>query len=86
MNAFDQQQFGFSPKLKAYCRGGGKSFDDQRIRTIIVYLPCSDKRLVFGSTGAFFHLQILHETEQPFIDQEVELLLKKQQALLFDLE
>lgn len=54
---------------------------------IIVYLPCSDKRLVFGSTGAFsFHLQVLHETEQPFIDQEVELLLKKQQALLFDLD
>jgi hypothetical protein len=30
--------------------------------------------------------QVLHETEQPFIDQEVELLLKKQQALLLDLD
>lgn len=30
--------------------------------------------------------QVLHEVEQPFIDQEVELLLKKMQALLLDLD
>jgi hypothetical protein len=30
--------------------------------------------------------QVLHEVEQPFIDQEVELLLKKTEALLLDLD
>jgi hypothetical protein len=30
--------------------------------------------------------QVLHEVEQPFIDQEVELLLEKMQALLLDLD
>ena len=30
--------------------------------------------------------QVLHEVEQPFIDREVELLLKKQQSLLLDLD
>ena len=30
--------------------------------------------------------QVLHEVEQPFIDQEIELLLKKQRALLLDLD
>jgi hypothetical protein len=31
-------------------------------------------------------IQVLHGVEQPFIDREVELLLKKQQALLLDLD
>lgn len=31
-------------------------------------------------------IQVLHETEQPFIAQEVELILKKMQALLLDLD
>jgi hypothetical protein len=31
-------------------------------------------------------IQVLHEVEQPFIDQEVELLLKKTEALLLDLD
>ena len=30
--------------------------------------------------------QVLHEVEQPFVDQEVELLLQKMQALLLDLD
>jgi hypothetical protein len=31
-------------------------------------------------------IHVLHETEQPFLDQEVELILKKMQALLLDLD
>jgi len=37
-----------------------------------------------GSVEAI--MQVLHETEQSFIDQEVELILKKMQALLLDLD
>jgi hypothetical protein len=31
-------------------------------------------------------IQVLHETEQPFIDREIELILKKRQFLLLDLD
>jgi hypothetical protein len=45
-------------------------------RTLAACGPQSQKAII----------QVLHGVEQPFIDQEVELLLKKQQRLLLDLD